>query len=84
MTYQEAKNTKATLESEVSVCETTLKSLTQGHKNSMGLTPDHIKALPEYKSAKLAFDQAFKNLQNFNSYFIKTFKKEINQERKTR
>lgn len=48
----------------------------------MGMTPDHVKAVPEWQQAKKDFDQAFAQLRNFNGWYVKTFKKEIAQERK--
>ena len=39
----------------------------------MGLTPDHVRELDEYKKLKKDFDFRFKDLQYFNSE--KTYKK---------
>lgn len=38
-------------------------------RNAMGMTPDSIKASPEFKNAKLAFDLAFAALRGFNSIY---------------
>lgn len=46
-------------------------------KDTMGLTPDAVKASPEYRSAKSAYNEAFHQLINFNSVFTKAFAKEI-------
>ena len=50
----------------------------------MGLTPDHIRVLPEWRAAKVRGDKAFKALQNFNVVYVKTFKKELAAQRAQR
>ena len=42
------------------------KALKVFPKGEMGLTPDHIKATPEYKAAKLTYDQAFHMVRYIN------------------
>jgi hypothetical protein len=43
-----------------------------GHASGpMGLTPDHIRATPEWKKAKSALDKHFAELQNYNKAFVK-------------
>lgn len=51
---------------------------------SMGLTPDSVKASPEYRAARAAHDSAFRQLQQFNATFCRTFKAELRDERKRR
>lgn len=46
------------------------------------MTPDHVKAMPEWQQAKKDFDLAFAQLRNFNGWYVKTFRKEIAQEKK--
>ncbi|MNO09060.1 hypothetical protein D3C81_2320260 [compost metagenome] len=46
----------------------------------MGLTPDHVKAMPEWQAAKRAYDVSFAELRAFNGWFNKTFKAEIKKE----
>lgn len=36
-------------------------------RNLMGLTPDYVKAIPEYKRLKAEYDAAFRKLREFNS-----------------
>ena len=50
-------------------------------KGPMGLTPDSVRAAPEWKVAKAQADSDFKKLQNWNTFYVKTFKKEINAAR---
>lgn len=53
-------------------------------KGAMGLTPDAVKATPEWKKAKAELDRAFKELQRFNAHFVKKFAKELREERQLR
>lgn len=73
-TYKEALYTKNTKASEA------LKEFDQYGKSSMGMTPDHVKSMPEWQAAKREFDTSFADLRNFNQWFAKTFKKEIKAE----
>lgn len=41
-----------------------------------GLTPDAIKADPEYRAAKAATDKAFARLRGFNAWYVKQFANE--------
>lgn len=50
----------------------------------MGLTPDHVKASPEFRAAKAAFDRAFANLRNFNKTYTVQFAGELRAERAAR
>jgi hypothetical protein len=73
ITYKEAlyaKNGKASEE---------LQAFDKLGKSAMGMTPDHVKAMPDYQAAKHEFDVTFAELRAFNGWFVKTFKKEIKQ-----
>jgi hypothetical protein len=50
----------------------------------MGLVPDRIRETPEYQTVKKAVDKNFAELRNFNGWFVKTFKKEIQADRRNR
>lgn len=50
----------------------------------MGLTPDHVRATPEFRAAKQAFDIAFANLRAFNAHFTKFYAAELRAERRAR
>lgn len=84
MNYEEAKAYKQTLEALNNAASDALKEFDKYGKTEMGMTPDFVKAMPEFKAAKLAFDISFNNLRNFNGKFNKAFKKEIAQERKAK
>jgi hypothetical protein len=53
-------------------------------KGLMGMTPDHVKATPEFRVAKSNFNKSFAALRAHNSEFVKRFKKEIQTERNKR
>ena len=77
-----AKQSKKALEDCLDVADKALKAFDSYGKSEMGMTPDHVKAMPEWQQAKKDFDLAFAQLRNFNGWYVKTFKKEIVQERK--
>ena len=82
MTYELAKVAKKHLEDALAVAERATPPGTGS--GPMGLTPDHVKASPEWKAYRLAYDTAFAALRNFNGSFVKTFKAEIRAERAAR
>ena len=84
MNFQEAKAYKAQLENLLDFADNRLKSFDSYGKSAMGLTPDHVKSMPEWQEAKMAFELAFQNLRNFNAKYNKAFKKEIQEERKNK
>lgn len=49
----------------------------QYERGPMNLTPDYVRALPEYKRLKGECDVAFAQLRNYNAWYTKKFKKEI-------
>lgn len=53
-------------------------------KGEMGLTPDDVKASPEYRKAKAAYDHAFHALRAVNAKGTKLYKKELAKEREER
>lgn len=82
MTFQEAKSHGLQLEALLDFASKRLKSFDSYGKTEMGLTPDHVKAMPEWQQAKKEFDLALAQLRNFNGWYVKAFKKEIAAERK--
>ena len=67
---------KATLEADVARTSDALQKYPRG---DMGLTPDAVKATPEWKRDKDAFDAAMASLRKFNASFLKSWKKEYRQ-----
>lgn len=58
-----------------------LKAMSGG--GAFGLTPDQVKATPEWRQAKAAHESARANLRDYNDWYTKTFKKEIAADRRT-
>jgi hypothetical protein len=50
----------------------------------MGLTPDHVRATPEWRAAKARSKAAFAALQAFNIVFTRMFAKELRAQRAAR
>jgi hypothetical protein len=65
---------QARLEHEVVAAEDYLRPFP---KLPNGLTPDHVRALPEWRAGKARLDKAFRALQKYNSTFTKHFTKEL-------
>lgn len=50
---------------------------TQYPSGPMNLTPDYVRAMPEYQELRRTSQIAVEKLQTFNAVFTKKFKKEI-------
>jgi hypothetical protein len=83
MTYQEAKLYRDTMEERHKIDSDKLKEFDK-YRIAMGIVPDHIRETPEYQILKKAVDKNFAELRNFNGWYVKTFKKEIQADRKNR
>lgn len=83
--FDTAKQAKIVLENALDVADKALKEFDLLHGKSVyGMTPDHVKAMPEWQKAKREFDKAFSELRNYNGWYMKTFKKEVMAERKNK
>ena len=80
--FHAAKQSKTMLENALDAADKALKLFDKYGKSEMGMTPDLVKAMPEWQQSKKEFDKAFAELRNFNGWYAKTFKKEIAAERK--
>jgi hypothetical protein len=78
MTYQEATRIRDTL---WAMYRETGKVMSSYPRLPNGLTPDAIKATPEWRMNKDAFDLATVNLQQFNKTFVKRYARELREER---
>jgi len=72
--YQESKAERDAIDSELSAISDKLGAFP---RLANGLTPDSVKALPEYRALRSAYDSAFKRLRIVNAEFVKRFKREI-------
>lgn len=84
MTYETARLKSERLSAAVDTACKALRSVEGVGSGPMGLTTDAVKRSKAYRDAKIAFDAAFKELRRFNAIFVKTYKKEIRDERKIR
>lgn len=84
MTYEQAKGIRAFRERESKDAASRLNAITGAGSGPMGLTPDHIRARPEWQVARKESSEKFEALRQFNSFFTKTFAKEYRAERKER
>lgn len=81
MNYAEAKEIANKLMEECKVLSEVFQDFPRGAFN---LVTDEAKASQSYKDANKAYIAKFTQLRNFNSFFVKTYKKEIAAERKAR
>lgn len=84
MTYEEAKLHKENLETKNKMYSDKLKEFDKYGEGVMGMTPDHVRAMPEWKRAKAECEMSFAQLRHFNGWFVKTFKKEYAKDRRNR
>ncbi len=80
--FEKCTETKARFEASMHEAAKALKSIEGVGTGPMGLTPDHVKASMRYKMAKAKFDWEFANVRAFNSWYVKEFKKELQQLRR--
>lgn len=67
------------LDAEVKAASARLKEVAGPERTPMGITPDSVKATPEWKAARRAFDNAFARSRTFNGRYVKHFKAEIRE-----
>ena len=63
-------------ESKVKSASAALKAITDGNRNSFGLTSDEVKESKEYIEAKKSFSIAFEQMRRFNLSVSNSVKKE--------
>ena len=81
-TYEEAKAEAAMRFAARDEASEALQKFCAQHENGpRGLTPDSVKAMPEFKKLYNAY-WAANDKCNFNLWLQKTFKKQLNAERK--
>lgn len=79
--FEEAKAEGVLVEKEMSAAQAAIDAFPRG---PMGLTPDAVRATPEWRAAKARVDKAFARLRAFNAVFVKRFAKELRAERAER
>jgi hypothetical protein len=81
VSFEQARAEHDRLEQEVSTASASLQIFPRG---AMGLTPDHVRATPEWRAANGRFKKAFAALRAFNAVYVKMFKKELIAQRDAR
>ncbi len=79
--FEDAKAERDSIQEEVNAADAAINAFPKG---AMGITPDAIRATPEFRAANVRFQKAFARLQAFNTIYVKKFAKEIRAERAKR
>lgn len=79
--YEEAK---ARVEAAQARSSAASEALSQFPRGDMGLTPDEVKATPEWQAAKKESEEAFEELRAANDVVVKQFGKEYKADREAR
>lgn len=82
MTFQEFQQERARLIAATCQTSAAWRALTGVGSGAMGLTPDSVKASPEYRKARAEFNAAMRALQAFNARHLKAFKSDLAQEQR--
>ena len=82
MTYPEAKAKRDALETATK--EASKRLATFPRFGVLGLVTETVRTSPEYCAASLAYRQAFAALRDFNGSFVKSFARELREERAAR
>lgn len=76
-TFEEANARSEALWEESSVASRALGAFVdQFPKGPMNLTPEHVRAMPEYKELRLVSDRLNEQQRIFSAAFVKKFKKQ--------
>lgn len=81
MNFEQAKQHRDAIEKQL---EHFSNELNKFPKGLMGLALDNIKQSPESQIADQAYKIHFKELQKFNQWFVKEFKRELAAERRNK
>lgn len=76
--FEQAKAEAARLDAEAEAAGQELRAFPRG---PTGLTPDAVRATPEYRAANARYQKAFARLRDFNAGYVKKFAKELREER---
>lgn len=82
LTFEAAKAIADKLWTDSGLADRTLNAFidAQGPRGPMNLTPDRVKAMPEYQRLKNLNELAFQQLRNYNAVYVKKFKKELSRD----
>lgn len=80
--FEDAKAERDLIQKEVDAAGAVLRTFPKG--GPLGLTPDAVRATPEFRAANARFQKAFARLRAFNTIYVKRFANEIRAERAQR
>ncbi len=84
MTYEVARQMKSVMEVREREAAKALSAVPGISSGPMGLTPDEVKASPEYRNAKADYEACREALRRFNAWFMREYGKEYRAEWKAR
>lgn len=82
MCYEVAKEMKAVMEAREREAAAVLKAVPGLGSGPMGLTPDEVKASPQYLQAKGDWEACWHALRRFNAWFLREYGREYRKERR--
>ena len=74
ITFKEYQTKTETLYNDLNKASKMLATVSQGHRDTLGLLPVSLRTSKPYKAAKLAYDIAFNNVRTFNGSMPKEYK----------
>jgi len=74
ITFKEYQTKTETLYNDLNKASKMLATVSQGHRDTLGLLPVSLRISKPYKAAKLAYDIAFNNVRTFNGAMPKEYK----------
>ena len=84
LTFEQATQMRDTFDAQARDAGRALRAIEGVGSGAMGLTPDAVKASAAYRDAKRRFDWDFDNLQKFNAWYVKAFKRELAAQRRAK
>jgi len=84
MTFEQAKAIRDQLDAAAAAAGRAIKAVPGVGTGPLGLTPDAVKASPEWRAARAAYDTAAAKLRGFNMFFTRQFARELRAERRAR
>ena len=84
LTFEQATQMRDAFDAQMRAASQALRAVDGVGSGAMGLTPDAVKASAAYQEAKRRFDWDFDNLQKFNAWYVKAFKRELTAQRRAK
>lgn len=82
--YAVARQIRDRIEADAKAAGERLRAIPGVGSGQLGLTPDHVKASPEYRAALADWQREFDRLRAFNAAYLRRFRREIKAERRAR